>query len=416
VDIAWPAASNVGHDALEGDTVRFHWTGLHDVVQVATFEGQVAPTGKYGDAAWPGEITSGAKQDGGTFDWNTGTFPCGYRPGIYFFVDEDNPQGGVVSVTLTTHDASHYAPRPCSVLASPNVYGGRYASYADRGGCTVYEVNNFQTEAHFDWVQPVLTAVEGDLVVFRWTGLHNVVQVHDVTKDAPVAGGVNSGAKTNCVGGPAYACASGEGEYAFDTKDWRPGTVHISDECAMTCTGHTTGMNMEIDVRFAGNKTPAPVPGSCCAIDKAKGTACRVVDLYNANDGAQLDYNVPAGRGDLVRFRWAGTLRVYQSTPNADGSPSKTEKPGGVSMPAPIECTPGPSMSCLEGTADTAQFVVDVDKIVSAGGVESDPYGNQWLDFYAKGENTPGFTSADTGTIVYIDKSIPYDAHPAPCP
>jgi hypothetical protein len=228
VDLTWPAASNVGHDATEGDTVHFHWSGSHDVLQVATFEGQEMPTPALGDAAWPGEITSGPKRADGFFDWNTGTFPCGYRPGLYFFVDEGNPQGGVVSVSLTVNDGSHFAPRPCSDLANPGLYGGRHAMYADRPGCTVHEVNNFQTEAHFDWVSPIFTAKQGDLVVFRWTGEHNVVQVHDVTQDMPMNGGVDSGPKANCVGGPHYACVNGApslGEFVFDTADYHPGAA-----------------------------------------------------------------------------------------------------------------------------------------------------------------------------------------------
>ncbi len=239
VDLAWPAASNVGHDAIEGNSVHFHWTGSHNVLQVATFDGQVPPTPTLGDAKWPGEITTGKQRNGGVFAWTVGDYECGYRPGIYFFVDEDNPQGGIVSVSYTV-DGTHFGPRPCTALAGD--YQGRHASFADRKGCTTYEVNNFQTEAHFDWVQPIFTAKQGDIVVYRWTGEHNVVQVHDVTQDALVPGGVHSGAKTNCVGGPHYECVDGSGEFAFDTTDYHPGLLHISDECAMTCTGHTTGM------------------------------------------------------------------------------------------------------------------------------------------------------------------------------
>src|SRR4051812_63133 len=59
VDMEWPAPSNVGHDALPGQTVRFHWTGSHNVLQVAAFEGQAAPLSPLADAKWPGEIKSG---------------------------------------------------------------------------------------------------------------------------------------------------------------------------------------------------------------------------------------------------------------------------------------------------------------------------------------------------------------------
>ena len=80
VDLPWPAAVNTGHLAAPGSTVRFHWSGLHNVLQVATFGGQVAPLGMLSDAGWAGEIHSGAKQLDGSFDWNTGTFPVRVPP------------------------------------------------------------------------------------------------------------------------------------------------------------------------------------------------------------------------------------------------------------------------------------------------------------------------------------------------
>ena len=76
LDSPWPAASNVGHDAVEGQTVRFHWTGSHNVLQVGTFEGEEPPTPTLGDAGWPGELRSGPKTADGSFDWNTGTWPA----------------------------------------------------------------------------------------------------------------------------------------------------------------------------------------------------------------------------------------------------------------------------------------------------------------------------------------------------
>lgn len=423
LDLAWPAAENVGHDAVEGQTVRFHWSGLHNVLQVATFDGQVPPTPQFGDAGWARQIHSGAKQQDGSFDWDIGTYPCGYRPGIYFFVDEDDPAGGITSVTVTVpeFDNDHYEPRPCSVLADPLVYGGRYAQYADRPDCTVFEVNNFQTVAHFDWVDPVLTARQGDLILFRWTGEHNIVQVHDVDQDTPVPGGITSGPKTNCVGGPNYACANGPpalGEYLVDTTDHRPGIVHISDECAYTCTGSPTGMNMQFDLRFpVPHNTPLePVKGSCCAIDPAKGEDCRVVEIYNGNDGAQLDYNVPVGRGDLVRFRWAGSLQVYQSLSDGNGGPSMDPRPGGVAMAEAVECVPGPDMSCLGGSTEEAQLVFDVAEQLALGNYEEGMFGERFFYFAALGENMSGFTSADSKTLLYVDDGVPYDPDPAPCP
>lgn len=418
IDLAWPAAVNTGHGGAPGSTVHFHWSGLHNVLQVASFTGQDPPVAKLADAGWAGEVRSGDKNQDGVFDWNVGAAPCGYRPGLYYFADEGNDAGGVVAFSLTDTDGSHYAPKPCSRLSDPAVYGGAYAQYADRPGCMIYEVNNFQTEAHYDWVQPIFTAKQGDLILFRWTGLHNVVQVHDVTKDVLIAGGISSGAKRNCVGGPGYSCANGAwelGEFLIDTTSYRPGIVHISDENAMGGNSSALGMNMEFDLRFpVPNNTPLPpVRGSCCAIDKSKGASCRVVEIYNGNDGAQLDYNVPIGRGDLVRFRWAGDLKIYQSVPNADGTPSSTPKAGGIATPGSVDCTPGPQMSCLQGTTDQAQLVFDVAAEVQRGNVETRP-GVKYFTFHAVGENKPGFTSADSGTLLYIDDSIQYDSTPCP--
>ena len=44
---------------------------------------------------------------------------------------------------------------------------GRYAAWAERPGCTVYEVNNFQTLTHFDWVPPVLEIGTPDCCSWR---------------------------------------------------------------------------------------------------------------------------------------------------------------------------------------------------------------------------------------------------------
>ncbi len=420
VDLQWPALSNVGHDALEGQTFHFHWTDSHNVLQVASFEGQESPTATFSDAGWPAEIKSGAKQQDGAFDWNTGTFPCGYRPGIYFFVDESNPAGGIVSATLTVDEFNndHYAPKLCSSLNDPMELGGRYNAYASRAGCTVHEVNNFQTAAHFDWVPATFGATQGDLVVFRWTGKHNVVQVHDVTLDAPMPNGINSGPKTNCVGGPHYLCANGSpdlGEFAIDTNTWRPGMIHISDECAMTCTGHTTGMNMQF--LLSPRESPStPVAGACCAIKPSKGAECRLIDVFNAGEGNQFPYLVGAGRGDLVRIRWSGKLRLFQSTANADGTPSSTPKQGGVGPNDWVECTPGPNMSCLEGTDAQAELIFDPDEQVKNNNFDQDPYGAMSWHFHADGVNTDGFSSQDTGMIVYLDSSVPYPPTPTTCP
>jgi hypothetical protein len=431
LDFPWmPGISNVSNDVVEGATIHFHWTGTYDVLEVATFGGQTPPLSPFADAMWPTEVTSGPKTAGGTFDWNVGTYPCGYRPGLYYFVSQDDPTIGPISVSLTVpangqDNNAHYAPVACSTLADANVYGGRYAAYATRT-CTVYEVNNFQTEAHYDWVPAIFTAHQGDLVLFRWTDTHNAIQVHDVLQDTPIPGGFRSGDKSNCVGGPNYSCTNGEpavGESLFDTTNWRPGILHISDEDAYQCPPpHTacTGMNMEVDLRFnVPSTSPIVTPGGCCAIDPTKGQACNLIDVYNDHDGAQFDYNFGVNRGDLVRMRWAGSIRIYETLAvNAqtnDAPDPNQPMPNGLAMPDAIECVPGPNMSCLGGDAATADFIVDVDKAITNGQFLTEPYNQKYFDFEAIGENTPGDTSANSGIHFYVNQDSDYATNPA-CP
>jgi hypothetical protein len=415
IDLPWPAASNIGPNGAENGSLHFHWQGSHNVLQIATWPDVFTPTVITTNSHWANQLYSGAKATNGTFDWNFGAFPCGYRPGIYFFVDEG--QDGIVSTEITVpQGGSHYDPQSCSALSSPNVYGGRYSAYASRPNCKIYEVNNFQTDAHFDWVNPAFAVNQGDLVLFRWTGNHNVVQVHDATKDALVAGGITSGAKTNCVGGPNYSCVNGAptlGEYLIDTITHMPGEIHISDECATTCTGHSTGMNMEFLIHAA-----KPVAyGSCCGLHDGKThkTSCRLIDNFNSGDGAQFDYQTGVGAQDVVRFRWAGSLRIYQSVPNANGSPSNTVLSGGVAMPSALECVPGPNFTCLNGTTATAQFLFDIADAIAANHYQ-EAYGVKNWTFHATGENTDGYTSADTNAIIYTDNSVTYAPNAPDCP
>ncbi len=67
-------------------------------------------------------------------------------------------------------------------------------------------------------------------------------------------------------------------------------------------------------------------------------------------------------------------------------------------------------------SASKATFVVDVDAAIKAGHAETNAQNQHYFTFHATGENTPGFTSADTGTLIYVDDSIPFDPTPAPCP
>ena len=173
-----------GHTIAPGQTLRFRWTGMHSVVQVAGWDGvRSTPRSDAGS-------TAAAPTNGGTYDWNVGGFSCGYRPGLYYFKDGAGG-GGVTAVSLTEpeFEQDHFKPKPCSTLSDVAVYGGRYGTLSGRPGCTVHEVNNFQTEPHYDWVEPTFATRQGDLVLFRWTGYHSVVQVHDVTQDTLVGPG-----------------------------------------------------------------------------------------------------------------------------------------------------------------------------------------------------------------------------------
>lgn len=440
VDFDWPNPSNSGHRFYENQTVRFSWSGdtPHNVIQLPLWRGQAAPLGKLDNAGWPLQLTSGAPSTHGTLDWHTGASPCGWRPGLYYLADERTPSTGITAVALTVPEFqnSHFERRSCRELADPKNFRARYASYASRPDCHVWEVNNFQTEDHYDWVPATFGAKQGDLVVFRWTGLHNVVQVHDQSKDQPVPGGIFSGPRTNCVGGPNYGCVNGGlelGEFLLDTTNYRPGMIHISDQCAYSCEGcpwdcdnvtdHTkyTGTPFLLALRRA--EKPEPVQGSCCPIDPTKGRACRLVELYNDNEGTQFDTGLGGGltvnRGDLVRFRWSGAVRIAQTkaTTTDTGVPGRNPMPGGAAMPASIECVPGPDWTCLGGNTEQAQFIVDVDRAMRDGKFERFSYGGSFLSFFAFADNSldPYDTIQDSGILLPIAREEPYVDNP-PCP
>ena len=424
--------------------MHFHWDDAqpHNVIQVALFEGNDSSIGTYSDAHWPGELFSGAKSVKGTFDWNGGQFPCGYRPGLYYLVDEGNAAGGINALSYTAKgnpDAEYpgAAGFDCVGLADPNKYGGRYAEFASRAACTLREVNNFQTQSHFDWVPPTFASHQGDLLIFRWSGLHNVVQTHDQSKDQPVPGGVVSGHRTNCVPGADYLCANGSpylGEYLIDTQDYRPGIVHLSDQCAYGCEScpeqcdNPTNRNMYYGTAFSHfiqrpvRPTP-PTAGACCAIDKTKGQACRVIDLYNDNDGMQFDTGLGGGitvnRGDLVRFRWSGALKIVQTKAESTqtGVASTTPFPGGAGMAASVDCVPGPHWTCLSGMTAEAEFVFDVERAMTAGRFETFSYGGAFFDFYAFADNSndPYKTTQDSAVVLPVASTNPYADNPA-CP
>ena len=124
---------------------------------------------------------------------------------------------------------------------------------------------------------------------------------------------------------------------------------------------------------------------------------------------------MPVGAHDLVRFRWAGSLRIYQSLLDGNGAPTTDPRPGGIAMDAAVECIPGPDMTCLQGTTGQAQLVFDVAAELAADNFEAGMFGERFFAFAALGENTPGFTSADSKTLLYVDDSVPYDPG-NPCP
>lgn len=439
VEVPWPIAGGVkndGYDLNEGDSASFAWNdgAAHAVFQLPLW------TSPETDPGFPHELSSGPASKNGTFTWNSGTFPCGYRPGLYF-VGDSNPVGIAAALSLTVPQATgtaYFSARACTTLGDPLVYEGRYGAYASRADCKIYEVNNFLTETHFDWLSGTGTSfglLQGDLLLFRWSNEHNVVQVHDEGQDQPVPGGIVSGDRTNCVPGPGYRCINGGpelGEHLIDTTDHRPGLIHLSDQCAfgcatcpanVACHGNATsatGTNFQVLLQRRVRPAP-PTPGACCAIDKTKGQACRVIDVYNDNEGTQLDTGLGGGltvnRGDLVRFRWAGALRIVQTRGGKDGAPSKTPMPNGVAMPAPVECVPGPHWTCLGGTTDQARFLVDVDKLVGAGSYETFSYGGTYLNFYAFADNSkdPAASTQDSATLLPIADMQPYASN-APCP
>ena len=439
LDVPWPIANGVkndGYDLGEGDSMHIAWSGgaNQNVFQIPLW------TSPETDPAWPNELTSGPLAASGMLSWNTGTFPCGYRPGLYFFAD-GNPVGIAAAVSLTVDPmkgGDHYDAKPCSMLADPMVYEGRYAKYASRAGCKQYEVNNFMTETHYDWLSGTGTSfdmTQGDLLLFRWSNEHNVVQAHDQSRDQPVSGGIVSGDRTNCVPGPNYTCVNGSldlGEYMIDTANHRPGYIHLTDQCTYGCAScpqdiacddistNTTGTTFEVLLQRPVRPAP-PTPGACCAIDKAKGQACRVVDVFNDNDGTQFDTGLGGGltvnRGDLVRFRWSGAVRIVQVQGGKDGAPSETPMPGGAAMPASVDCVPGPDWTCLLGMTDAATFVVDVDAAVAAGHFETFSYGGTYLNFHAFADNAndPFNTTQDSAILLPIADTTPYANNPA-CP
>ena len=110
-----------------------------------------------------------------------------------------------------------------------------------------------------------------------------------------------------------------------------------------------------------------------------------------------------------MRFRWAGTIKLYQVT--TDGM---TPKPGGFGMKEPVECVPGPHNSCLNGTTAQAEFLFDVGQNLLAKNYEEDQFSNITWHVYAEGEATPGFTSNNAGAIIYPTSA--YDPNDPKCP
>jgi hypothetical protein len=223
----------------------------------------------------------------------------------------------------------------------------------------------------------------------------------------------------------------------IDTSNYRPGMVHLSDQCAYSaCDKCQTFCDSTKEPNFAMytgtahllfiqrpvRPTP-PVAGGCCALDRTKGQACRLVDLYNDNDGVQFDTGLGGGitvnRGDLVRFRWAGSLKIVQTTATTTttGVASQNPMPGGVAMPSAVECVPGPGWTCLGGNTDQAQLVFDVDKAMQASLFQTFSYGGDFFDFYAFADNSndPYNTTQSSAILLPVGQSTGYADNPA-CP
>lgn len=437
-NIPWPATSNIGPNVQDRDSVFFEWTGLHNVVQVEYWQNFSA----YSDPAyphkWPTAIGSGAKSVSTTnFLWTPSAQNC--RPGLYYFIDQDNPSMSVFSLNFVVTPINSWPDSACSSL------GGKYSN---RVNCTVREVTNFQT-AGYDWQTSngvdTVVARQGDLVRFRWSGIHNVIQVHDVHQDtqtaqpasyqfaAPAmgAGALKSGVRgpdvwtnpTICVPGPNFQCINAPnsdsvGVWIWDTTDYRPGTYHFSDECICGCMGcdqppSKTGMNTQV---FLTRPTlnPSPQVGACCKYKPSKGADCRLLDLYNDADGMQFQYNEMVRPTDLVRFRWAGNLKIYQSQPvsASNSAPSNIPTPGGAGMAVGIECTPGPREGCLQ-PGITGEWIFDPEE--NSKTKTCDPFNQCWFGFYYVGESIDGYTSNSGGTIVGLSPSTGTGSN-ATCP
>ncbi len=103
---------------------------------------------------------------------NVGAFPCGYRPGIYFFVDEDSPAGGIVSVDFTVDPSLSTTRRRRAAFSDPSLLRRALrglARGADAVRCT--RSTTSRRRRTFDWVLPIFRgAARAIVVVFRWTG------------------------------------------------------------------------------------------------------------------------------------------------------------------------------------------------------------------------------------------------------
>lgn len=348
----WDTYLNNGHI---GDTVIFSWTNnLLNVIQVENHT-------DHSFHNWPGELNSGTPVENGTWIWH---ITDNFRPGIYHFSAEGKDMGCLIVVNLISNYTQEGTgttivrpPFSCSEISSnypPN--------------CTVYEFSHFIDQ--YDWYPPFWTAKQGDLILWTWSNLDNVVQVDGIVSNDEFCntnfcvgwnGGISSGPKYYCVPGVNKTCINnppGNGQFIWDTTGYRPGIYHFSVE-------GVSGTQSFVDLRLA---KPMSLTSSCCVIPADKRTAnydsnCTVWEIANWNVMNSCGpycwhpYFTFAKQWDIVRWRWSGNHSVYQVNGTSSEGP-ETVWNGGLTSGPPILCVPGANMSCLN--TNNAEFIWEI--------------------------------------------------------
>jgi len=255
----------------------------------------------------------------------------------------------VATSAIGDHVHGTVPPFPCSQLDDSVQYPPN---------CTVYEINNFQTQ--YDWIPYSWVAHQGDVIRWRWSNEHNVAQVDDVEYDE-WNGGILSGPKDYCVPGAGFACINSppsNGEFLWDTTGYRPGIYHFSDQ-------NKTGMPCLIDLRWSDYVATS----SCCSITTKYGTQCQIQEVTNwgppgsCGPTCWYPYIIVANQWDLVRWRWSGLNSVYQTSNNGADAPTTNYTAGGITSGPAVNCIPAADMGCLHIDASEAQFIWEVQDV-----------------------------------------------------